>query len=191
MKTLYAAGILIVLLAMVPGEAGGKSVKAYFNGQEATVTGVVLHPGEPFTVELYMTPDRESYAFAEIDEPGVTRAYDRLDGDTIMPTAGKPCNASTAAHYRWVMAANENWLDDTAPLNIYYQLNDKGQTSPSASGLFTVVDAYIAPGERTAIASDLSTAGEPATVPSPGLVTLVLGMILATIASGNKKKPGQ
>jgi sarcinarray family protein len=188
-KTLYAVVVLIVLLAIVPGEAGGKSVKAYFNGQEATVTGVILHPGEPFAVDLYLTPDRESYAFAEIDEPGVTRAYDRLEGDTIMPTAGKPCNASTAAHYRWVMAANENWLGGTAPLNIYYQLNDKGQTSPSASGLFTVVDAYIAPGEMTAEVSNPSTAGRPAMVSSPGLVTLVLGMTLATIAIGNKRKP--
>jgi len=188
-KTLYAMVILIVLLAMVPGEAGGKSIKAYFNGQEATVTGVVLHPGEPFAVDLYLTPDRESYAFAEIDEPGITRAYDWLEGDTIMPTGGKPCNASNVAHYRWVMAANENWLGGTAPLNIYYQLNDKGQTSPSASGLFTVVDAYIAPGAVNADISNLSTAGKPATVSSPGLILLVLGMIMATIAIGKKGTP--
>ena len=76
MKSLYIIVILILLLATLPGEACGKSIKAYFNGQEATVTGVVLHPGEPFTVDLYMTPDKESYAYAEIDEPGVTRAYD-------------------------------------------------------------------------------------------------------------------
>ena len=70
-----------------------------------------------------------------------------------MPTDFKQCNASSAAHYRWVMAANENWLEGTAPLNIYYQLNVVGQTTPSASGLFTVVEAYIAPGKAVAGAS--------------------------------------
>jgi sarcinarray family protein len=187
MKTLYAIVILTVLLALVPGEAGGKSIKAYFNGEEATVTGVVLHPGEAFVVDLYMTPDLESYAYAEIDEPGVTRAYDRLEGDAIRPAVFKLCNASSAAHYRWVMAANENWIGGIAPLNIYYQLNDRDKTSPSASGLFTVVEAYIAPGETEADVLDNSTAREPATASSPGLITLALGMILATMMIGKEK----
>ena len=188
MKSSYIIVILILLLATLPGEACGKSIKAYFNGQEATVTGVVLHPGETFTVDLYMTPDKESYAYAEIDEPGVTRAYDLIEGDPIRPTDGKRCNASCTAHYRWVMAANENWLDGTAPLNIYYQLNDKGNTNPSASGLFTVVEAYITPGKAATGTSGLPAAEAPENVPSPGLIASVLSMIIAAIAVREKRK---
>jgi sarcinarray family protein len=187
MKSRFIIVILILLLATLPGEAYGKSIKAYFNGQEATATGVVLHAGEQFTVDLYMTPDKESYAYAEIEEPGVTRAYDLLEGDPIMPTDFKHCNASSAAHYRWVMAANENWIEGTAPLNIYYQLNLVGQTTPSASGLFTVVEAYIAPGKAVADTSSLPVA-EPENVPSPGIFASVFGMIVTAIVVRQRKK---
>lgn len=188
MKYRYIIVILILLLATLPGEACAKSIKAYFNGQEATATGVVLHPGERFTVDLYMTPDKESYAYAEIDEPGITRAYDLLEGDPIRPTDCKRCNASSAAHYRWVMAANENWLDGTAPLNIYYQLNDKGQTNPSASGLFTVVEAYIAPGKAAAGTSSLPATEVPEKVSSPGLFATAFGVIIASITIRQRRK---
>jgi sarcinarray family protein len=179
MKSLHVMFILIILLAMLSGEACGRSIKAYYNGQEATVTGVVLHPGEPFTVDLYMTPDRESVAYAEIDEPGVTRAYDRLEGDAIVPTDAKRSNASSPAHYRWVMAANDYWLEGTAPLNIYYQLNDIGSNNPTASGLFTVVEAYIAPGNEPETSPDTS----PESTSSPGLAVSALGIITAAIAA--------
>ena len=56
MKKLLTVLLLALFLATLPGEAYGKSIKAYFNGQEATVSGIVLRQGEPFTVDLYVTP---------------------------------------------------------------------------------------------------------------------------------------
>ncbi|MGA9140459.1 MAG: sarcinarray family MAST domain-containing protein [Methanocella sp.] len=188
MKPFYIILVLIVLLVIFSGEASGRSIKAYYNGQEATVTGVVLHPGEPFTVDLYMTPDSESIAYAEIDEPGVTRAYDLVEGDAIVPTDAKRCNASSPAHYRWVMAANDYWLEGTAPLNIYYQLNIVGSNNPTASGLFTVVEAYIAPGKATPGLSNTSTAGAPENVPSPGFFASVISVIIGAAAIGQMRK---
>ncbi len=188
MKSFYLILIIILLVIALPGEACGKSIKAYFNGQEATVTGIVLHPGEPFTIDLYMTPDRESYAYAEIEEPGGTRAYDLLEGDEIIPSAARRCNASTTAHYRWVMAANEAWLDGTAPLNIYYQLNPAGWNTPDASGLFTVVEAHIAPGEASVKVPNMSAAGAPENAYSPDLFAAAIGVILAAIIVRQKGK---
>ena len=63
-----------------------------------------------------------------------------------MPTAFKRCNASTGARFRWVLAANGDWLNGTAPVNIYYQINGRNSNEVYASGYFTVVDAYISPG---------------------------------------------
>ncbi len=135
-----------------------------------------------------MTPDKESYAYAEIEEPGVTRAYDLLEGDPIMPTDFKHCNASSAAHYRWVMAANENWIEGTAPLNIYYQLNLVGQTTPSASGLFTVVEAYIAPGKAVADTSSLPVTAGLRMCHLRVIFATALGMIGGAITIRQRRK---
>jgi sarcinarray family protein len=146
MKRLLTVIFLALFLATLPGEADGKSIKAYFNGQEATVTGVELHPGESFTVDLYITPDADADACAEIDEPGITRAYDRLGGDELVPMTFKRCNASSGAWFHWVLAASGRWLNGTAPVNIYYQVNGRDSNDIVARGYFTVVDAFITPG---------------------------------------------
>jgi sarcinarray family protein len=174
--------VLVLLSSILPGEACGRSIKAYFNGQEATVTGIELSPGEPFTVDLYMTPDGESYAYAEIDEPGFPRAYDRREGDAIRPTACKSCNASHPAHYRWVMAPSGAWSGGIAPLKIYYQMNDPGESTPSVSGLFTVMEAYIAPATPAPAVPYQPTARAPAGMPWPGFTGVALALTAATVA---------
>lgn len=146
MKRLLTVIFLALFLATLPGEADGKSIKAYFNGQEATVSGVVLRPGEAFTVDLYITPDADADAYAEIDEPGVTRAYDRQCGDELVPTTFKRCNASAGARFHWTLAASGGWSNGTAPVNIYYQVNSRDGNDIVARGYFTVVDAFITPG---------------------------------------------
>jgi sarcinarray family protein len=178
-KKLFVVLLLLLLLGTVPGEAGGRSVRAYFNGMEATVSGVVLRPGEEFTIDLDITPDNESYAYAEIDEPGTVRAYDRVRGDDLVPASFKSCNASEGARFRWVLAANGRWVDGTAPVNIYYQINSPGGNDIAASGYFTVVDAYIAAGAPTAVpcAAD-EKAGQ---APGPGALIALAGILVATL----------
>jgi hypothetical protein len=70
MKRLLTVIFLALFLATLPGEAHAKSVGAYFNGQEATVSGIVLGLGEAFAFDLYVTPDAEADACAEIDGRG-------------------------------------------------------------------------------------------------------------------------
>lgn len=180
MKKLLTLLLLVLFLAALPGKTDGRSVKAYFDGQEATVSGIVLRQGEPFTVDLNVTPDGEADVWAEIDEPGTSRAYDRLGGDRLMPTEFKRCNASSGARFSWEMAANGNWLNGTAPLNIYYQINGRNSNEVYASGYFTVVEAYITPG-----APAVGTAGADnknnEKVPGPGVIMALAGILLALL----------
>ncbi len=180
MKKLLTLLLLALFLAALPGEAYGKSVKAYFNGQEATVSGIVLRQGEPFTVDLNVTPDNEADVWAEIDEPGITRAYDRLGGDELMPTAFKRCNASTGARFRWVLAANGNWLNGTAPVNIYYQINGRNSNEVYASGYFTVVEAYISPGRLLTETADMADKMAEKTT-GPGAIIALTGILVALL----------
>lgn len=177
MKRLLTVIFLVLFLATLPGEADGKSIKAYFNGQEATVYGVELRPGEAFTVDLYIKPDADADAYAEIDEPGITRAYDRLSGDELVPTTFKRCNASSSAWFHWVLAANGGWSNGTAPVNIYYQINRRDGTDIVARGYFTVVDAFITSGAPMA---DKAYPVEKNVEKTPGLsVILTLTAIFA------------
>lgn len=179
MKKILVLLLLALMLAVVPGETGGRSIKACFNGQEATVTDVVLRPGEPFTIDLYITPDDEADAWAEIEEPGNPRAYDRLSGDALVPTDFKRCNTSAGAHFHWELAANGRWTGGTAPVNIYYQINSRNSNDVIVQGYFTVADAYISPEE-----SPENTAGDTdrktGKTPSPGVIA-TLACILAAL----------
>lgn len=178
MKRLLIVILLALFLATLPGEAYGRSVKAYFNGQEATVSGVDLRPGEPFAVDLYITPDDEADAYAEVDEPGVPRAYDRLSGDELMPTSFKHCNASSGARFHWELAASGRWLNGRAPVNIYYQINRRDRNDIIASGYFTVVDAFIAPGSPVADTDDPVDKKVEKT-PAPGVIITLAGILVA------------
>jgi sarcinarray family protein len=180
MKKLLTLLLLALLLATLPGEAYGRSIKAYFNGQEATVSGIVLRQGESFTVDLNITPDNEADVWAEIDEPGTIRAYDRLDGDELTPAEFKRCNASTEARFRWELAANGNWVNGTAPVNIYYQINGRNSNEVYASGYFTVVEAYISPVAAAAGTTE-PTDENMENLPGPGCTMALAGILIARL----------
>jgi sarcinarray family protein len=177
MKRLLTVIFLVLFLATLPGEADGKSIKAYFNGQEATVTGVELRPGEAFAVDLYITPDGDADVYAEIDEPGITRAYDRQSGDELVPTTFKRCNASSGAWFHWVLAASGRWSNGTSPVNIYYQVNRRDGNDIVDRGYFTVVDAFIIPGTSTDNA-DYSVEKKVEKTPGPGVILILTGILV-------------
>ncbi len=177
MKRLLTVIVLTLFLATLPGEADGKSIKAYFNGQEATVSGVELHHGEAFTVDLYITPDTDADAYAEIDEPGVARAYDRQSGDELVPTTFKRCGTSSSARFHWVLAANGGWSNGTAPVNIYYQVNRRDSNDIIARGYFTVVDAFITPGAQMADQACPVEKNVEKT-PGPGVILTLTGIFV-------------
>jgi sarcinarray family protein len=175
MKRLLTVFLLAMLLATLPGAAYGKSIRAYFNGQEATVSDVELRQGESFTVDLYVTPDDEADVYAELDEPGVTRAYDRLSGDELVLSDFKRCNASAGAVFHWVLAANGGWVNGTAPVNIYYQINRRNSNDVLTRGYFTVVEAFILPGAA------IDAADEAKKTPGPGGILAVAGIMIALL----------
>lgn len=137
--------VLIIVTSMaVDGEAK-HVIKAYFNGQEATVTGVKLKVDEPFTVDLYVTPDRYTTVAARLREPGGgLESYRRISGDDGGDIVRKKGGPNDTVHFQWVLAPTDDWAGGTAPLNIQY--NVWGETmGGDVQGYFTVVEAYISP----------------------------------------------
>ncbi len=143
--------ILVLFLALalcfscVVDASARHVIKAYFNGQEATVTGVELKVGEPFTVDLFVTPDRYTTVAALLREPGGGEdAYALISGEPKGVVTRKNGGPDDTVHFQWVLAATEAWTGGTAPLNLQY--NVWGDTMEGdVQGYFTVVEAYVSP----------------------------------------------
>ena len=159
---LFALAALVIFSSM-PVPAGAKNIiKAYFNGREATVTGVTLKVGEPFTIGLDVTPDLNTAVIAILCEPGGgDEAYRLLGGEAKGSMVIKKCGPDSPAHFRWALAPGGKWTDGNAPLDVQYDIC--GETpARDVQGYFTVVDAYISPGRF-----------EPAAAPSHSTSTVV------------------
>lgn len=163
MKAFLVLFLALALCLVCASDAYTKPViKAYFNGQEATVTGVKLKVGEPFTVDLYVTPDRYTTVAALFREPGGDGddAYALVSGDPRGVVVHKKGGPNDTVHFRWVLAPTEAWTGGTAPLNIQYDV--WGETmAGDVQGYFTVVEAYISP-EHYEPPSQASTSYLPA-----------------------------
>ena len=174
--------LLLAVMALSAPGTDARSIKAYFNGQEATVENVSLHVGEPFTIDLYITPDGDSFAYATLMEPGYTNAYGSVSGDPMWDTLTRKCNESSPAHFHWVLAANDQWVNGTAPVNIHCQLNSKGDTHPYALAYFTVVEARILPAQKAA-----EKLPAPAIAESPGAWSVLIILALIALAMKNNR----
>ena len=146
MKVIFVLLLALALCFTCAGDASAKhTIKAYFNGQEATVTGVTLKVGEPFTVDLYVTPDRNTTVAALLREPGGDwDAYSPVSGDPAGSVVRKKGGPNDTAHFQWTLAPKDSWAGGTAPLNLQYDVwgEDMGG---DVQGYFTVVEAYISP----------------------------------------------
>ncbi len=135
--------IFLACLILASGGATAKhAIKAYYNGQEATVIGARLKVGEPFTVDLYVTPDSRANVAAVLEETGGPEAYRLVSGDPKGSIVEKRGGPNETIHFRWVLEPGGEWVNGTAPLNIQYAVWGEGT---EVQGYFTVVDAYISP----------------------------------------------
>ena len=142
---IVACALLLLILTSTAYPAFAKPVvKAYFNGQEATVRNVTLKVNEPFVVDVNITVDADSNVGVILMEPGVSKSYQWLEGNRTYDFENVKCKAGNTCHFHWKLAPNGDWTEGDAPVNIYYQVNDAHQYDHIlSSGEFTVVDPYI------------------------------------------------
>jgi sarcinarray family protein len=174
----------IVIINITANSAVAKAnIKAYFNDREATVDNVTLKVGEPFTIDLYFSPDRDSIIDVLLTEPGIEDSYDRIDGESKGGDyIEKICMAGNTTHLHWVLAANGKWIDGTSPVNIAYNIDDYpyNPRTQHIMGEFTVVDAYISPEHYTASRSiSIAQASKLAMGPEILPIALLVAFLIA------------
>ncbi len=122
-------------------------VKAWFNGKNATtetVEGVQLKIGEPFEVKIEIISKINGHVFVELIEPGVTKAFDVINGPSKQDERVDNLNIESgwSKTFQWKIKVNGAWKNGNAPINIFvsfFNINKKDQKVVQ----FTIANPYI------------------------------------------------
>jgi len=117
-------------------------VNAWYNGQEATVENISLKIGESaeLTVSVYSKIDCNVYV--KLINPLVTVPYNVISGPSEFDESidNRGIKSGWKNNYSWIISPNENWVNGNAPINIFVQFSDRGDSRVTK---FTIVDPYI------------------------------------------------
>ena len=168
-------------------------VKAWFNGQDATVKDVNLKIGQTADVKLTVTSNISGHVFLKITEPGLTNAFNVLDGPSIL---GKTIDnydikSGWLKTYKWTVSPNGAWKNGNAPINIFVQFTkiENGKIKGDKMIEFTIADPFIldeqysgsTPARTTGAAqpSPTGTSSKPQQTPfltAAGAIAVMLGV---------------
>jgi len=145
-KILFLILILLFLNFETVAAAENKygSVRAWFNGENATVNGVQLKIGEPIELKLDVLSKVNGHVSLKLKEPGVTNAYDVLSGPSKIDEKISNLNIESgwSKTYAWSLAPNGAWKNGNAPINIIVQFHDL-KTKNDEIIQFTIANPYI------------------------------------------------
>jgi len=182
--------ILVIFFLNVQIVAGAEnkygSVRAWFNGENATVNGVQLKIGEPIELKVDLLSKVNGHVTLKLKEPGVTTAYDVLSGPSKIDEKISNLNIESdwSKTYTWSLAPNGAWKNGNAPINIIVQFHDL-KTKNDEIIQFTIANPYILDeqytGATTTPAPEIpgtGAAAKPAPFPSM-LFTLAILLIVS------------
>ena len=143
---ILALTILLLNLYIVEAEENEYGVvEAWFNGKNATIKtieGIRLKIGEPVEVRIVVTSKINGDVFLKLYEPGVTRAFNVINGPNAIEERIDNLNIDSgwSKTYAWIIAPNGAWKNGNAPINIFVQFN-KGMNDKQID--FTIANPYI------------------------------------------------
>ena len=163
------------------------SVRAWFNGENATVNGVQLKIGEPIELKLDILSKVNGHVSLKLKEPGVTTAYDVLSGPSKIDEKISNLNIESnwSKTYTWSLAPNGAWKNGNAPINIIVQFHDI-KTKNDEIIQFTIANPYILDEQYSGAAATMTPApeiagtGAPAKpAPFPSVIIVIMALLMA------------
>jgi sarcinarray family protein len=186
---LFAIGIIsfIQIAGAISTENEYGNVKAWFNGQEATVKGVKLKIGEPADIKVTVTSNISGNIYVKLTNPLVTEPYDVIEGTSIGKRIDNiGVSPGWSKTFSWKIKPNGAWTNGNAPINIFVSFSKKGNQKPIE---FTIADPYIldeqysgsTPARTTGAAqpSPTGTSSKPQQTPfltAAGAIAVMLGV---------------
>lgn len=172
LKLLLITGVIvsIQLAGAVPTENEYGNVKAWFNGQEATVEGVKLKIGEPVDIKVTVNSNISGHVFVKLKNPLVTVPYLVIEGvdiDKRIDNLG--ISPGWSKTFSWKVKPNGAWTNGNAPINILVKFYNI-QSEDDKIIEFTIADPYILNEQYSGVVSvpvQTPQTTEPATGTSP------------------------
>ncbi|CAG0954393.1 hypothetical protein METP3_00402 [Methanosarcinales archaeon] len=168
--------ILVVLFLNFQTALGAENeygiVRAWFNGDNATVNNAKIKIGEPVEIKIEVISKINGHVFIKLKEPGVTKGFDVLDGPSNQDERIDNLNiiSGWSKIYVWKLSPNGAWKNGNAPINIFVQFSQKEQDKIIQ---FTIANPYILDEQYTGAAvttpaPEMTETGAPAK-PAPFL----------------------
>ncbi len=166
MKIINLILIFAVLILNFQNVSGAENeyglVKAWFNGENATVNGVKLRINEPVELKVEVISKINGNVHLKLREPGVTNAYEVIsgpskEGERVDNMAVSPDWTKT---FQWKIRPNGAWKNGNAPINIFvsfYSLKKEDQKSVE----FTIANPYILDEQYTGSPTTTTTSPAP------------------------------
>ena len=143
MKAVFVFVVLFLNIQIANGaENDYGTVKAWFNGQNATVEGIQLKIGEPSEVKVEITSKIDGTIYVKLKEPGTTEAFEILSGPSRQNEwiDIQKVNSGWSDTFTWMVTPNGAWKNGNAPINIRVSFSKKGDQKPIE---FTIANPYI------------------------------------------------
>ncbi len=145
LKFVVIIGILasVQLVSAVPTENEYGSVKAWFNGQEATVKNAKLKIGEPADIKVIVHSNISGHVIIGLVNPLVTKPYQVIEGSDIDERNDNlDISLGWSKEFNWKIKPNGDWKNGNAPINVLVTFyNTKNKISKKLE--FTIADPYI------------------------------------------------
>jgi len=158
MKELLSFSILIVIISSiqlavaVPNENDFGNVKAWFNGQEATVKNVELRVGEPIHIKAIVNSNISGNVYVKLTNPLVTEPYQVISGPSAIEQtiSNSKVTEGWSKTYTWTITPNGAWTNGNAPINFFVEFSKKGVDKKIE---FTIANPYILDEQYTGAAA--------------------------------------
>ena len=145
--------------------------------REAPVEDVTLKVHEPFEVKIEVTIKKKCHFDLNLYEPGVTPAYEVINGPSTMGGWADKFNVAPTLNitYEWTLRTTGNWTHGTAPLNFLSQFTETEDYDYDIIEK-TILLAYISSEEWKE--NNENEGGSGGGIPGFEMVTITFGIFL-------------
>ncbi|MFZ3169334.1 MAG: sarcinarray family MAST domain-containing protein [Candidatus Methanoperedens sp.] len=163
----FTTSILILTLLFLNFQIAAASeneygiVKAWLNGENATVNGLQLKIGQPVEVKVKVSSKIDGHVGILLTEPGGTKGFELLSGPSKEDETLQNLNIVNgwSETYTWKLTPNGKWKNGNAPINIVVQFyNIKKDYSKTIQ--FTIANPYILDEQYTGATTTTTPAPE-------------------------------
>jgi sarcinarray family protein len=186
---------LVQTVGAVPTENEYGNVKAWFNGEEATVKNVKLKIGEPAYIEVIVKSNISGHVIVGLANPLVTKPYKVLEGSDIEERIENlDVSSGWSKKFNWKIEPNGDWKNGNAPINVLVTFyNTKNKVSKKIE--ISIADPYIldeqysgsTPARTTGASQPTPTSTSPETQQAPFLSALAALVVILGVWTIQKK----